>query len=351
MKAVKRGAGAGNKNPIKRNAFPDVNQDQLDEEMNCYIRSMGVAASFDVLEYKNLQGQQAEHPKSLFKLNKLLEAMLKVSPSGQIKYGQLRQSLQVACKKFGMELLSPHWQQVEHSHLPGRAADALGVLLKHWRRVTSSQTAWDKFGSKLEESHFNQLQRPYKMMKPEGDQTERPKRELTAHISDVTVDSKGLPAMLKTSSEEGDENSSDCDSKDSLMKSPPPVGTRLWRENAGKPLKKKPAKKVERTPGTCKRPATKHKPMSARLAGGATTKIHTASLSVGGGKNQAYIQHIPGPGTEKRLIVACTIKQAAALKISHKALIQELLPRCKVPGTTKGDILKARDGLFQKYQK
>ena len=50
MKAVKRGAGAGNKNHIKRNAFPDVSQDKLDEEVGCYIRSMGVAASFDLLE-------------------------------------------------------------------------------------------------------------------------------------------------------------------------------------------------------------------------------------------------------------------------------------------------------------
>ena len=50
MKAVKRGAGAGNKNPVKRNAFPDVNQDKLDEEVDCYIRSIGVAASFDLLQ-------------------------------------------------------------------------------------------------------------------------------------------------------------------------------------------------------------------------------------------------------------------------------------------------------------
>ena len=152
MKAVKRGAGAGNKNPRIRNPFPNVNQDKLDEEIDCYIRSMGVATSFDLLEYKNLQGQQAEHPKTLFKLQKLLEALVTVSSSGEIKYGQLRQSLQVACKKHGMELLSPHWE-VGHSHLAGRAADQIGVLLKHWRRVTASHTAWDRFGKKLEESN------------------------------------------------------------------------------------------------------------------------------------------------------------------------------------------------------
>ena len=349
MKAVKRGAGAGNKNHIKRNAFPDVSQDKLDEEVDCYIRSMGVAASFDLLEYKNLQGQQAEQPKALFKLQKLVEAVLKVSPSAQIQYGQLRQSLQIACKKFGMELLSAHWQ-VENAHLPGKAADALGVMLKHWRRVAASQTAWDKFGRKLEESHFKQLQRLYKMMQ-HGGQTGKAKRELTAHISDVTVDSTGMPAMLKASSEEGEETISDFDSKGSLMDSPPPVAKGLWREMAGKPLKKKPATKAKETAGPCKKPASKHKSKKAGLAGGPATKIHTASLSVGGGKSQAYIQHVPGPGNEKRLIVACTIKQAAALKVSHKALIQELLPRYKVPGTTKGDILKARDDLFQKYER
>ena len=64
MKAVKRGAGAGNKNHIKRNAFPDVSQDKLDEEVDCYIRSMGVAASFDLLEYKHskVSRQNSQRP-------------------------------------------------------------------------------------------------------------------------------------------------------------------------------------------------------------------------------------------------------------------------------------------------
>ena len=347
MKAVKRGTGAGNKNPVKRNAFPDVDQDKLNQEIDCYIRSMGAAASFDLLEYKNLQAEQAEHPKALFKLHKLLEALLSVSSSGQIKYGQLRQTLVVASKKFGVELLAPHWQ-VDHALLPGRASDAIGVLLKHWRRVTKTQEKWEKFGKKLEESHANQLQRLYKMMKPDGPEKKH-KRELTAKVSDVTLDSHGLPAMLKSSSEDG--GSSDCGSKGSLMNSPPPVAKGVWREKAGKPLKKRPSAKNTLAAAACKRPATKKKPKMARSAGGATTKIHPASLSLGGGRNQAYIQHVPGPGPEKRLIVACTLQQASALKISHKALIQELLPKCKISGTTKGDILKARDDLFKKYAK
>ena len=196
---------------------------------------MGAAASFDLLEYKNLQAEQAEHPKAVFKLHKLLEALLNVSPSGQIKYGQLRQSLVVASKKFGVELLAPHWQ-VDHSLLPGRASDAIGVLLKHWRRVTKTQEKWEKLGKKLEESHANQLQELYKMMKPDGPEKKH-KRELTATVSDVTLDSHGLPTMLKSSS--GDGCSSDCESKGSLMNTPPPVAKAAWKENAGRPLKKK----------------------------------------------------------------------------------------------------------------
>ena len=39
--------------------------------------------------------------------------------------------------------------------------------------------------------------------------------------------------------------------------------------------------------------------------------IHQASLSIGGGKNQAYIQHVPGPGDSKRLIIGITKLQAS----------------------------------------
>ena len=46
-------------------------------------------------------------------------------------------------------------------------------------------------------------------------------------------------------------------------------------------------------------------------AGGPETKIHIESLSIGGGKAQSYIQHMPnGPEGGKRLIVAVTVTQA-----------------------------------------
>ena len=74
----------------------------------------------------------------------------------------------------------------------------------------------------------------------------------------------------------------------------------------------------------------------AAKAKGGPDLIHQPSLKLGGGKNQSYIQHMPdGPGTSLRLIIACTAARAKFLKISHKALMEELLPKCKEKGATE----------------
>ena len=85
---------------------------------------------------------------------------------------------------------------------------------------------------------------------------------------------------------------------------------------------------------------------------GPDTPIAQETLSIGGGKNQPYIQHMPfGPNTIKKLVVSVSLAQAAKLKVSHKQLVEELLPACKQAGATKGSVLAARLKLFQKYEK
>ena len=75
-------------------------------------------------------------------------------------------------------------------------------------------------------------------------------------------------------------------------------------------------------------------------------------MKLGGGKNQSYIQHMPdGPGTCLKMITACTAARAKLLKISHKALIEELLPKCKEKGATKASIFAEREKLYKKYEK
>ena len=96
----------------------------------------------------------------------------------------------------------------------------------------------------------------------------------------------------------------------------------------------------------------KEKEKAESKARGPDTVVDVATLSLGGGKKQTYIQHQPnGKGTPKRLIVACTIQQASSLTISHMQLVEELLPHCKRPGATKGSILEARAKLIDKYKK
>ena len=132
------------------------------------------------------------------------------------------------------------------------------------------------------------------------------------------------------------------------------------KNKAGVPLTKKPATatgcikpalKKGKPAGMIKgKPVASKAPLGGSTAGGASTKIHQPSLSIVGGKNQCYIQHQPnGANTPKRLVVACTLAQAAKLKIGHKQVMEEILPYCKAPGATKGDALAARETIFRKY--
>ena len=142
MKPVKRKSGAGNPQPKLRRSFPEVDQNAVDS----YIRQIGVKEALNLLGYRHLQPQQAEIPRAMFKLHHLLKALLTVSPTAEVKYRNLKHSLAVAVHKFGGELLSKFWE-AEASLLPGRAADSILVLLKHWRRVTANPTSWQKFGN------------------------------------------------------------------------------------------------------------------------------------------------------------------------------------------------------------
>ena len=79
--------------------------------------------------------------------------------------------------------------------------------------------------------------------------------------------------------------------------------------------------------------------------------IHTSTVSMGGGKNQRYLQHQPGPDDTKRPIAAVTLNQASKTTKTHQQLIELLLPAAKKPGATKAQVLAERDKLFQKFAK
>ena len=180
-------------------------------------------------------------------------------------------------------------------------------------------------------------------------EVESSRRTLKKEPGEVSVGPDGFPKMLLTQSD-NDGSPSEAESaagasESCLEKSPPPVLKKDWKAAAGKDVKKKPSGKGCLAQGPpLKKPAAKAK--------GGPDLIHQPSLKLGGGKNQSYIQHMPdGPGTSLRLIIACTAARAKFLKISHKALMEELLPKCKEKGATKASIFAEREKLYKKYEK
>ena len=207
MKAAKGRKRGGNQAPNKRTPFPDVCQQALDSAIHSYCRHMGVQQAFNMYSYKNLQPQQAEHPQSIAKLAKLLEVLLGVSSCAKIKYKALKETFVVLLQTWGLELLKAHWN-IDDTMLAGRAADSVGVLLKHWRRSSSSDVAWERLISKLDESDAMTLERVKKMTTEDGKQQVPKKRQLKLNHSEVSKDSSGWPNMVANpvdSEEDGEE--------------------------------------------------------------------------------------------------------------------------------------------------
>lgn len=135
---------SGNSAPAKRTSFPDVIQSTLDNALHPYTRQLGIKQAFNLYRYKNPQGQQAESPHSIAQLAPLLDALLTVSNSAKIKYKALKQSFTFLLQTWGVSLLQEHWQDLAEGLLAGRCADSVGMLLKHWRRVSKSASSWEK---------------------------------------------------------------------------------------------------------------------------------------------------------------------------------------------------------------
>ena len=103
----KRRKGGGNKCPPKREAFPDLSQERLDNLLQGYTRTLGCSEAMNFFDYLRLEPQQAECPKSLFKLNQLISVLLDASPSAKVKYSYLKQSFIVLMQTWSRALFKP----------------------------------------------------------------------------------------------------------------------------------------------------------------------------------------------------------------------------------------------------
>ena len=275
-----------------------------------------------------MQAQQTESPQSLHKLAGLLDALVSASPTAEIKHTTLKQALQTLVHRFGVEMLAAHNTDTsDKGLLPGKVADCIGVLLKHWRKVTKSPEKLCVVAWKGSRQHSSTI-------------TKRWCPTLKAELSEVSVESLGL-AKVASASESDDSHENDSMSEADRLAAcskPPPVGKKEWRTGAMKrPSCSSELAKNETSSKSCKKPSA-----SRGFSDGSSKKpateadpIHVETLGIGGGKVQSYIQHRPGFCKSKKLIVAITSGQAERTSKSHKDLIQLLMSACKKPGATK----------------
>ena len=138
MKPVrKRSKGGGNSNPQIRNAFSETNQLALDDSIDSHIRLIGQQGAMNFFENKHLQSQQAEIPRTNFKLHPLTKALLQAQPPAQ---NQLQKSEAThGCRDESVWARGSFKALGDPAPLlPGKAADCMVVLLKHWRRITAA---------------------------------------------------------------------------------------------------------------------------------------------------------------------------------------------------------------------
>ena len=351
----KRGLGAGNPKPLPRAPFPEVEQAQVEEQLDSYIRHVGTREAFHLYSYSGLMAQQSLHARSLVKLAKLLSALMQASPTGQIKYKTLKGALQTMCSTFGPGIFC-HFQESTQQAVVGRVADCLSVLLNHWRRAMGSDAVFEKVCKGLPEDQAAVLIHLKNKPEPSSGAKAAGSKALKACMSDpVSMDSDGWPRMLQDMEQDAEDQDMEQDAEDPGTFSPPPTTKAAWRvkvEDAKKadPKMKPSAEKPgpEMNPSG-KKPCIKKKPACAGKAGHAASGSAHAlkGISKTNGSEQSYIQHVDNG--KKVLVVAVSKKQADRTSLTHQELIDKLLAVAILPSSTKQSVVRERDALFDKY--
>ena len=296
----------------QKTALPRSQPGAADESMDRYVREIGVKEAFHMYAYTNLTTQQAENGRSIFKLH-MVEALVRASPAAMIKYRYLKACMANLMNTFGIGLFC-YFECANPKNIPGKAADSCTVLLNHWRRACSVKKAF-----------------------------ERP-RKLKENKTDISLDSGGFPAILKSCMSAAGDAVSEADSLDKAVGKlpPPPVGTEEWK---GKVFKK-PSASVGGGVKKDSKKVVKGKPVVGKMVD--DVKLNGDLLLKTMGTEQAYIQcKIMGT---KKLIVAVSSKQAGKTTKTHYELVDMLLSFAK-QNQTKREVVLHRDSLLKKFAK
>lgn len=337
MKASLRAPSSSIRKPSPRQACADVDVSELKDKFHAYVESSGIKEAFNLYAYNNMEISNGADGLSLIKKQKLVMLLLQVSPSGAIKFAQLREGCRYLEDTFGLEVFSC-FKHFSPSQVAGKVADQLFALLSHVRRVMCNEQRWNEtFGRCLHGADLDTWKNMKDFMAQHGlvmksgascssalsaaetvvPQTPAASRQLSAKLSEVSLDSNGfakVPGMSATvPSPKYDPLLQIC-----MMESPVA-------------LKKKPACSLDSTSevSILKKPAScLKKAVASHSLKKSTTndfKIIKQTMRVSGGKFQSYIQHVPAGSTKKQLIVAVSDKMVADKSMSHRKVAEALL--------------------------
>ena len=331
MKTCLKSCTSKSRQPPIRQACPTVDLEELKEKLHAYVIKVGVKESFNLYSYNNLPATHAADGYSLLKKEQLLMVLLQISPTGMIKWSVLRDACKYLESTFGEDVF-PSFNHLAKALVPGKVADQVFVLLAHIRRVMGQDSRWNETFSRFNGTELQGMQNIRDFMEEQGFvikhsgsssssasdasteavRTPEKYRRLSFQISDVSVDSVGLPKVPHA--------------KVSDAKAPRPQvspvkleeDVKALCEDSPLPLKKKPAAAI-----VMKRPATMKKQVAAVAMKNHCTgnfRINKATLLVAGGCNQSYIQHVPLQGGKKQLVVAVS----KAMNHEHKKLAAKI---------------------------
>lgn len=291
----------------------------------------------------------------------------------EIKYSALKAAFKHVSHVFGIKVLD-HFN-TDDALKAGQAATQVGVILAHTRRITKTkgklEAAIEMLGDDLKE----QFRTLFKMCNDDisSSSSTPKKRQLKATLSEVSVDSFGLPKIssspqtccktdkygfpltpspLKPMGSPGKPEYLKHADEAAMACSPPPVDKKEWHSN------KKPAaapafvdeklpelKKAAPALLDEKAPAMK-KAHKVGKHGTGDFVINTSTIKIGGGKQQTYLQHRPSPGANLQLICSVTAKMTLGSSTGHADIINKLLHVAKKPGATKDSVVAARNKIL-----
>lgn len=364
------------KGGARRSLVPPVSSQDLQNIFDTAIEKLG-ASAFDLGPYNSLKSTQACSAAGLEKNAHYLKEFGKIS-KGEIQTGQLKEAL----LRYGKSHNKSEWKD---DLWAGKLASQFVCLMAHCRRLgrepeklrqcfkqatgTERQAieellslkAWKKASGSSTTSKSSPLKKS--LAKKDEENACKKARTLKEQVSDISLDSQGFPAMLKSPAKEKEELPA-REAAEATASSSKEVKTILERTRESKrKLLDAAAEDAAQAMVACGSPRPAKRPASHLTTGSGAKKpaIQTTEKSISspagperrpwsdvkfvGGAKQSYLQ-----GFEEnkwKPIVACSEKQGQFYEGGHKAVIEELQKVAMDSLMTKEKMVEKRDELIK----